>query len=158
MDPVDGREKGKGTDRPQFVPRHSSRITPLTPTVLLPEIDSDDDEEDGTSVTSSSTLDDKSLASGPDVDVYKHVRFTPSVLANNSADSSERGSSFSNTLGLRPVFDYDAGKAYRAMPSGLGGGKGTAGRGTTNSNPMKTVRSSAEEGREKNMEIWYPRI
>ena len=152
MDPVNHQTKGWGTDGPRFGSRQSSKITPLTPTVGLPEIDSDDDEGDDESV-GSSLGDDESLAPDPVVYDHKHVRFTPSVLAENSTESSERGSTFSNTLGLRP--DSDVGGVYRAMPSGLGNSKGAVGSGMTR--PLKPVGMGLEEGKEeKRREIWYP--
>lgn len=152
MDPVDHRGRANGTNGLHFGSGDPSRITPLTPTVLLPEIYSDGDDDD-TSVTSSTDDDESSLESGPDVD-HKRVRFTPSVLADNSTDSNDRGS-FSNTLAQRTGAGSDTIGVYRAMPGGLGNGRGTAGRGVTTQ--MKMAGPGSEEGREeKSMQIWYP--
>jgi hypothetical protein len=155
MDPVNRQKKGAGTDGPHFGSRQSSRITPLTPTVGLPDIDSDDDEGDDESVTSSLD-DDESLASGPNVDEPKHVRFTPSVLADNSTESSERTSTLFNTLGLRPGLDSDASGVYRAMPSGPGSGKGAAGGATMQ--PTKAAGMGPGWGKEEKIipEFWIP--
>lgn len=151
-DPVNRQKKGAGTDGPHFGSRQSSRITPLTPTVGLPDIDSDDDEGDDESMTSSLD-DDESLASGPNVDEHKHVRFTPSVLADNSTESSERTSTLFNTSGLRPGLDSDV---YRAILSGPGSGKGATGGATMQ--PTKTAGMGSGWGKEeKNIpEFWIP--
>jgi hypothetical protein len=148
MDHADRGEKGKGSSGPQFGSRHSTKITPLGPSVGLPEIDSDD-EENGEYMTSSSD-DDESPASSSNIGDHKHVRFTPSVLADNSTDSSEHGS-FSYNIGLPPAFDSNANGTYRAMLSGLGSGKSPAARG------MKPVNARMGlESREEPKKIWYP--
>jgi hypothetical protein len=146
MDPVDRRGAANGTTGPQPGSSHS-RMTPLTPTVLLPDID----DEDDVSVTSSTSADDdESLVSTPDD--HKHVRFTPSVLADNSTDSYSR---FSDTPAFRPGFlDYDGIGAYHALPSGSGSAKSMAGRGMTKQ--MKIARLGLEDKEEKKMAFWYP--
>ena len=136
-DHADRKQNGKGTDQPHVKSRHSSKITPLAPTVGLPEIDSDDGEN-GESAASSS--DDDFLPGASN----KHVRFTPT---DNSTDY--------NVQGLRPGLDSESIGGFRAMPSGSGSGKGPAARGTTR--PAKIRRIGPGESREeRNMEIWYP--
>jgi len=155
MDPINRQKKGAGTDGPPLGSRQSNKITPLTPTVGLPDIDSDDDERDDESMTSNLD-DDESMASGPGVDEHKHVRFTPSVLADNSTESSERTSTLFNTLGLRPGLDPDASGVYRAVTSGPGSGKGATGGATMQ--PTKTAGTGAGWGKEEKIipEFWIP--
>jgi hypothetical protein len=150
-DHSDRRDNGASVDEPHFESRQSNRITPLTATVGLPDFDSDPDEESDEYPMSSSD-DEESIAPVPEIDL-KHVRFTPSVLADNPTESSDRTSPFSNTARLRQDFAFDT-NMYQFVPSGLGSGKGGARSETTK--PLKTARTGLEAKEVKNTEIWYP--
>jgi len=134
MDAVDRQSKDSSVDDGAS---YFSKITPLTPTVLLPEIYSDTD-------------DNESRMSAPFVKTRKNVRFTPSVLGNDSdSDSSsetETDRPFRNSLGLGS-----------SSGSGFGGAYARPRRQTIR--PTKPVMVAPQDGKgDRNTEIWYPPV